>query len=291
MSRRTQTSRENKPSVSLIITCYNKPDFLRTSIQTALKQTVPPMEIIIADDGSKEENFEVTRELRKQTSIPIIHVWQSDVGKRVNHSRNNALAVAKGDYIILADGDCFFGPCYIEDHLRVARPGRFVVGTRCHIQNKRRDYILRTGNTRVNLFTPYTSKRLHAIRSKLLSAIISKEGKPGVQLTKENDPGIIGANLSFWREDAIKVNGFDERYLEYGANDKEFTYRLSRMGVNWYKIRNLGVAFHFIHPKAPCDYDLMIRRLKNTLAQDSYRLPDEFGLTRALREGPERIER
>ena len=293
MSRNSKPIREDAPSVSLIITCYNKPEFLRISIQTALKQTVPPMEIIVADDGSKEANFEVTRELRKQTDIPIIHVWQSDIGKRVNRSRNNALALATGDYVVLADGDCFFGPRYIEDHLSAARPGLFIVGTRGHIQNKRRDYILRTGDARVNFFTPHTSKRFHLIRSRLLSSLISREGKPGVQLTLKNDPGIIGANLSFWRQDAIKVNGFDERYLEYGANDKEFTYRLSRLGVNWRKLKNLGVAFHFIHEKTKYDRDLMIRRLDNTLAmaKETYRIPDEYGLTRALREGPERIER
>ena len=50
MSRRTRPSRENKPSVSLIITCYNKPEILKVSLQTAMKQTVPPLEIIVADD-------------------------------------------------------------------------------------------------------------------------------------------------------------------------------------------------------------------------------------------------
>ncbi|MBR0224692.1 MAG: glycosyltransferase [Thermoguttaceae bacterium] len=291
MSRRTRPSRENKPSVSLIITCYNKPEILKISLQTAMKQTVPPLEIIVADDGSREETFEVTRELRKQTNIPIVHVWQEDKGFRLNRSRNNGLAVATGDYVILADGDCFFGPRFVEDHLSVARPGRFVAGTRGHVQSKRRDYILRTGDARVTIFTPHTSKRLHSIRSRMISALVSKEGTPGEQLIEQNDPGVIGANLAFWREDACKINGFDERYEGYGGDDKEFVYRLSRLGVNWYKLKNLGVAFHFIHSKTKCDHELMLQRIKNSLAQEGYRLPDEFGLTRALREGPERIER
>ena len=114
----------NLPTTSLIITTYNKPDCLRVAIVTAMNQTVPPHEIIVADDGSREETFEVTRELRKQTNIPIVHVWQEDKGFRLNRSRNNAIALASGEYIVLLDGDCFVGPRYIEDHARAARRGR-----------------------------------------------------------------------------------------------------------------------------------------------------------------------
>ncbi|MBQ4204223.1 MAG: glycosyltransferase, partial [Thermoguttaceae bacterium] len=77
---RNASSRADSPDVTLIVTCYNKPELLKIVLQTAILQTTPPKEIIVADDGSKEENFTATREIRAQTSIPIIHAWQPDEG-------------------------------------------------------------------------------------------------------------------------------------------------------------------------------------------------------------------
>ena len=278
-------------SVSFIVTCYNHSEILKVSLESILAQTTPPDEIIVADDGSTEETFEVTRELRRRTSIPLIHVWQKDEGFRVNRSRNNALAVASGDYVVLSDGDCFYGPHFIEDHVEAARSNQFVGGTRVHIQPERRDYILRTGDRWITVFTPHTSKRLHAIRSRFLSALTSKSSNPSVPVTLQNNPGIFSANLSFWREDAEKINGFDDRYVGWGGDDLDFEIRLSRAGVGWRKIRNLGVVYHFSHATRPIDRLMVRERLEEAYRRPSFRIPEEFGIARALAEGPERIER
>ena len=291
MSRKFKSIQEDAPSASLIITCYNQPDILRISIQTALKQTVPPTEIIIADDGSTEETFEVTRALRRQTSTPLIHVWQKDEGFRLNRSRNNALALATGDYVVLSDGDCIFGPHFIEDHVEAARPNQFVGGTRVHVHPKRRDYIIRTGDSRITPFTPHTSKRLHAIRSHVLSALTSESSNPSVPMTSRNNPELFGANLAFWREDAVKVNGFDERYVGHGGDDLDFEIRLNRAGIGWRKIRHLACVYHFTHPMKPHDQQAVNERLEENDRRLEFRIPDEIGLARAIAEGPDRIER
>ena len=284
-------SKTRRPTVSFIVTCYNHADILKVSLESILAQKTPPDEIVVADDGSTEETFEMTRELRRQTSIPLIHVWQKDEGFRINSSRNNALAVATGEYIILSDGDCFYEPHFVEDHLAAARPKRFVGGTRVHVQPERRDYILAGGSRRISVFTPYTTKRLHAIRSHFLSSLTSYPNKPNDPVTPENNPEIFSANFSFWREDAITVNGFDERYVGYGGDDLDFQIRLNRAGVGWYKIRHLALAYHFTHPARPGDRQMVLARLDEAYRRPDFRIPDEFGLVRALAEGPERIER
>ena len=281
----------NLPTTSLIITTYNKPDCLRVAIVTAMNQTVPPHEIIVADDGSREETFEVTRELRKQTNIPIVHVWQEDKGFRLNRSRNNGLAVATGDYVALLDGDCFLGPHYIEDHAQTAKPGRFVAATRVHLKAKRRDYVFRTGDMRISLLSSGTSKRFHSIRSRFLSRLTSETGRPGEEITLRNRHGVAGANMAFWRSDAVKINGFDERFEGYGGDDVEFANRLVRAGVIRYKLENLAVAYHFAHGERVLDIEEAYRKFERSAAANGCRIPDEYGLTRALQSGPDRIER
>ena len=278
-------------SVSFIVTCYNHLEILKFSLETMLAQRTPPDEIIVADDGSTEETFEVTRALRRQTSIPLVHVWQKDEGFRAARSRNNALAVATGDYVVISDGDCFYGPRFIEDHLAAARPGQMVGGTRVHIRQERRDYILRTGDRRVTFFTPHTSKRFYAIRSRLLCALTSESSKSSAPITPRNHPNLFSANLAFWRKDAVEVNGFDERYVGYGGEDIDFVIRMNRAGIVWRKIRHLGVVYHFKHPTRPCDGQTVMERNEEVFRSSEYRIPDEFGLARAIAEGPARIER
>ena len=277
--------------VSFIVTCYNHPEILKVSLESILAQRTPPDEIIVADDGSTEETFEVTRALRRRTSIPLIHVWQKDEGFRAARSRNNALAVATGDYVVLSDGDCFFGPHYIGDHLAAARPGQMVGGTRVHVRPERRDYILRTGDRRISFLTPHTSKRLYAIRSRFLSALTSESSASHGPITLRNSGGIISSNMSLWREDVVRVNGFDERYVGYGHEDFDLAIRLSRVGVGWRRIRHLGVAYHFTHDSRSSELPKARARLEEAYRRPEFRIPDEFGLARAVAEGPERIER
>lgn len=281
---------ESLPSTSLIITTYNKPEYLKLALATASRQTFKPREIIVADDGSGEETRDVVREARRNANVPIAHVWQPDEGFRLNRSRNNAIAVATGEYIVLLDGDCFVESHFIEDHARAARKGQYVAATRTHLSNRRRDYILRTGDARVGLLTPGASKRLHTIRSRLLSAIFSETGDANERISPVERRGVAGANLAFWREDALRVNGFDERFEGYGGDDVEFADRLSRSGARRLLLRHLATARHFAHGNRPHEMREIMKKYREWTESNVFRVPDGFGLDRALARGAERIE-
>ena len=77
---------------SLIICTYNWPEALKIVISSALSQSIKPNEIIIADDGSSIATSELIESFTQSSSIPIIHSWQEDVGCRIPHSRNRAIA-------------------------------------------------------------------------------------------------------------------------------------------------------------------------------------------------------
>ena len=51
------------PKVSVIIPTYNRAEFLRSAIESALKQTYTDLEIIVSDDKSTDHTEQVVREL------------------------------------------------------------------------------------------------------------------------------------------------------------------------------------------------------------------------------------
>ena len=91
--------------ISLIVTTYNRPDALLLVLKTIKNQRVKPFEVIIADDGSYDLTKKVVDDFSLTTELNIIHSFQEDDGFRVSESRNKAISIANGEYIILVDGD------------------------------------------------------------------------------------------------------------------------------------------------------------------------------------------
>jgi glycosyltransferase involved in cell wall biosynthesis len=269
------------PKTSLIITTYNQPEFLRLAILSALEQTRLPDEIVIADDGSRDETAELVRAMKKESSVPIIHTWQPDDGFRLAMSRNNAAAVSTGEYLIFLDGDCFLNKYFIEDHLSYAEKGYFVCGRRVNILQKRKEYILRTGNRRITFFSWGTHKKFHAIRSHWLAKLHLEGG----MLYKKG--GMAGANFAVWRSDYEQVNGCNECFVGHGGEDTELACRLDDIGIRMKKMVHLGIAYHFAHPTNK-DYSEEARKAKHAQYQEA-RSKDKgrcrIGLNRAVEEG------
>jgi GT2 family glycosyltransferase len=245
------------------------------AILSAWEQTVLPDEIVIADDGSREETAELVRTMKKESGVPIIHTWQPDDGFRVALARNNAVAASTGEYLIFLDGDCYMHKYFIEDHLSYAERGYYVCGRRVQIGYNRKEYILRTGDRRITFFSGGTSKRLFAIRSHWLAKFYRKWSAGRMKVST--------ANMAVWRSDFVKVNGFNVRLAGWGGEDQELGWRLDAVGVVKKEMGHLGIAYHFRHLPGrrlwKHDYDL----LHQCRAEEKERC--RIGLNRALEEG------
>ena len=117
-------------TVSLLISTYNWEDALRLCLLSASVQTVLPDEIVIADDGSREDTRKLIEDFRAIVKVPVVHIWQEDEGFRLTTIRNKAIACAKGDYIIQIDGDVIMERHFIQDHIEMMEKGYFVCGSR-----------------------------------------------------------------------------------------------------------------------------------------------------------------
>ena len=104
--------------VSVIVATYNWPTALAMVLKSLLDQKDRHFEIIIADDGSKDETRDLIARFARQSDIPVKHFWQEDRGFRLSEVRNGALKLAQGDLTIFIDGDC----CVMPDFIAVWLP-------------------------------------------------------------------------------------------------------------------------------------------------------------------------
>lgn len=108
----------NKPLVSIIIPCYNSGDYIEETLDSALKQTHPNIEIIIVDDGSSDEKTLKILKILKELSNPKIKVlFLNHVG--VSNARNTGIRNSSGKYILPLDSDDKIAPTYIEKAVNI----------------------------------------------------------------------------------------------------------------------------------------------------------------------------
>src|SRR6478735_11914615 len=119
--------------ISLLISTYNWPEALLLVLKSALSQSVLPCEILIADDGSKEETRQIIEQFQENSLIPIRHIWQEDIGFRKSKILNKAIAQTTADYIVQIDGDCIIHKDFISDHISAAQNGFYLYGSRVNI--------------------------------------------------------------------------------------------------------------------------------------------------------------
>lgn len=226
--------------VSLIATTYNWPEALELCLLSALNQKRLPDEIIVADDGSSEETRKLVEKIASFSVVPIIHSWQEDKGFRASRSRNKAIRRTSSDYIIMIDGDVILDAHFIQDHIESAKPDSFIQGSRVFLKESKTKEIIETGDTTFFFFSSGIENRKNCVRSKFLAKIFSKNGN--------YLEGIRACNTSFWKKDAISVNGFNEDFHGWGREDSEFACRLMNRGINRLNLKFMAVAYHLFHP-------------------------------------------
>lgn len=67
-----------RPTVSLIVTTYNWEKALNLYLNSVLRQSVLPDEILVADDGSKEPTRLTVEAFARISPVPVRHIWHED---------------------------------------------------------------------------------------------------------------------------------------------------------------------------------------------------------------------
>jgi glycosyltransferase involved in cell wall biosynthesis len=148
-----------KPLISIIVPCYNTASYLPACVERLRKQTYKAIEIVLIDDGSKDETPRVCDDLAKiDPRITVIH--QANGG--APHARNVGIAKAKGSLIAFCDSDDGYEPMMVESlYSAYERSGGLIpIGQFVAVDEKGADIPNRTFASKVGQFTAEEYYRL-----------------------------------------------------------------------------------------------------------------------------------
>lgn len=91
------------PKVSVIVPIYNVEKYLEKCINSLLSQTLEDIQIILVNDGSKDNSGNIAKEYEKNNKDKVIYVEKENGG--LSDARNYGLKYATGDFIAFLDSD------------------------------------------------------------------------------------------------------------------------------------------------------------------------------------------
>jgi glycosyltransferase involved in cell wall biosynthesis len=106
----------NQPLVSILMTAYNRENFIGEAIQSVLASSYSNFELIIVDDGSHDRTVEIARRYAGDDSRIQVHCNETNLGDYLN--RNKAASYAKGKYLKYLDSDDLIYPHGLEIFVR-----------------------------------------------------------------------------------------------------------------------------------------------------------------------------
>lgn len=195
----------NNPVVSAIIPTYNRAHIICEAVDSVLTQTYPHIEVIVVDDGSKDDTLARLQQYGGRIRV----VSQANAGPA--SARNRGIAVARGDLIAFLDSDDIWLPTKIERQVALMqRAGASVTCCLCNIMMK-----WNSGD-----------------RASFDIALLKPSVEEGVWLNPDEVLAtrfvLFNQGIMIRREVLERIGVFDEsiRYLE----DVEFPQRLSLEG-------------------------------------------------------------
>ena len=239
--------------ISFVVLTYNRTDALLAVLRSLALQCHEDHQVIIADDGSRQDQVQMLFDHCPAFKCPVLHVWHPDKGFTIARARNLAASHATGEYLVFLDGDCIPNRGFVAQHERIAETGCFVNGSRVLLNERLTHRVI---NNAIDLPAQPVSfwlrARLRGDANKL-SHLVSWPRKLLRVKKSFKWRGIRGCNLGVWKKDFLNVNGFDESFEGWGHEDADFVLRLNHLGI---KRKNGFLAtevFHLWHPESKRD--------------------------------------
>jgi len=104
--------------VSVIMACFNSSAFLDESVNSVLNQTLGDLELILIDDCSTDNTFEIARRYQMQDDRVSVLSLQANSGPAL--ARNAGIMAARGEWLGILDSDDIAMPTRIEEQIRLA---------------------------------------------------------------------------------------------------------------------------------------------------------------------------
>lgn len=213
----------NTPLVSVIIPSYNYAAYLPDALNSILRQTYLNWEVIVVDDGSKDDTAAVVQQYISQDAR-IRYQYQRNAG--LSAARNTGIRLAKGEYIQLLDADDYIASTKLELQVQTL--------------NEQPDVALVFGDT--FLFQHSTSREEHQYRPfHLQKAPMSGQGTSLALYMAYDNIFLVGTPL-LRKELVNRIGKYNEQLLS--LEDWHFWFRGVLTGARYVYDNQIGTEFY-----------------------------------------------
>lgn len=205
---------EFSSKVTIMIPTYNQASFIKKSVNSALAQSYPNLEILVGDDASNDS----TASIIKRINDPRIkYIKNSKNLGRINNYKNLLYEHASGDYILNLDGDDYYtDKNFVSDAISIIKKNREVIMVVARATRK-------FGN------------------EEEISLLPQKKKLSGIEILKKiprKEFFFMHLAVLYERKSAIKINFYSSQAL---SSDWHSIYRLSMHGKVAFLNKNVGV--------------------------------------------------
>lgn len=223
--------------ISIIVPVYNRIENLKYLIYCLKRQTSQIDELIIADDGSSVDVVNFLKKEVNDLNSTVKYIWQKDLGFRKTRALNNAVKEARGEILIFLDQDVILPFNFIEIIKKNMKKEYFLPFKIYWMnENERKNF-----NKEKFEYSDLILRKEEIKKQILMSKIKNIKYYLGL---KDRGSNIVGAAFSLFKDDYIKVNGFDEEYRGWGKEDDDISWRLYKAGL---KSRHISLKYPIIH--------------------------------------------
>jgi len=229
---------------SVILSTYNKVEWLEKVLWGYTQQDSRNFELVIADDGSREDTKDLILGFARESDFPIRHIWHPDEGYRRSIILNAAILASTGEYLVFSDGDCIPRRDFVRAHLEMAEAGRCLSGGSVYLSMEVSEAIAADDVVSGRFADPGWLRREGQKLGRHRLRLVSRDWRATFldQITTTSSTWNLN-NASTWREWIFAANGMESE-MQYGGADRALGSRLENLGIQGKRARFRAVLLH-----------------------------------------------
>lgn len=219
------------PTVSLILPYFNRPKLMPIVINSILRNSIAPDEVIVIDDGSRYD----CEKLVKKFKYKYIKLPKKSEYRNSSHAYNVGIKESKSDVCVLCPAELIHGPQNFEIIKRTINDDMLLIGSRVYFQGEFA-YLL-----------PWIKNEPEKIESQD-NVRAYGEGNQDYHIIRHDD--MQSGIHAVYKKRLLEVNGYDEELTSWGHNDSDMRRRLKELGLYEVKTNNI-FSIHQWHKRPP----------------------------------------
>jgi teichuronic acid biosynthesis glycosyltransferase TuaG len=220
---------KNEALVSIVMPAYNCEKYVVEAINSVLAQTYENWELLVLDDGSKDNTLHIINEFgNKDTRIRPL---QNEKNMGVSATRNRGIEIASGDWIAFLDSDDMWEPSKLEKQFKVVNEhsAEFIFTGASYINENGEPY---KGIFEVPEKVTYKKLRNQNVVS-CSSVLLKKKYFENIKMEKDE----MHEDYAVW----LRILKLD--VTAYGVNEPLLIYRISRNSKSGNKMKTVMMTY------------------------------------------------